>query len=242
LTVFALGRIFRATSKGPAVLRSLGISIAQRYLEPGESLSELLFGLIMTLTFTLGAGILVSEDPNAARELLIATIGCNVAWGIIDGALYISGQIFERARLARVGERIRSATSDAAAAEIVEEELDEMLGLTVEADERADLQLRMARHVRTSQPKPHGLIRADFYGAIASFWLVFFGSIPAAVPFLFIDDAWIALRVSNAILILALFVTGYRWARYTSLKPWLTGLAFMISGVALVLIAIALGG
>jgi hypothetical protein len=224
------------------MIRNLGISIAQRYLEPGESLSELLFGLIMTLTFTLGAGILVREDPNAARELLIATIGCNVAWGIIDGALYISGQIFERARLARVGERIRAAESDAAGAAILAEELDEMLGMTVHAHERVELEQRMARHIRTSQPKPHGVVRSDFYGAIASFWLVFFGSIPAAVPFLFIDDAWIAMRVSNSILILSLFVVGFRWARYTSLRPWLTGVAFMVSGVALVLVAITLGG
>jgi VIT1/CCC1 family predicted Fe2+/Mn2+ transporter len=100
----------------------------------------------------------------------------------------------------------------------------------------------MAQHVRGSQPKPYGPVRADFYGAIASFWLVFFGSIPAAFPFLFIDDAWIALRVSNAILIALLFVTGYRWAHYTSLRPWLTGLGLMVAGVGLVLVAIALGG
>jgi hypothetical protein len=222
--------------------RSLGLSIAQRYLEPGESLSEILFGLIMTLTFTLGAGVLVREDPNAARELLVATIGCNVAWGIIDGALYVSGKLFERARLAHLGARIRSAGSDAEAAPILAEELDEILGLTVDDDERTELHRRMARHVRASQPKPHGLILADLYGAVASFWLVFFGSIPAALPFLFIDDAWIALRSSNAILILLLFVTGYRWARYTALWPWLTGLTLMVAGVALVLIAIALGG
>jgi VIT1/CCC1 family predicted Fe2+/Mn2+ transporter len=224
------------------MIGGLSVAIAQRYLEPGESLSELLFGLIMTLTFTLGAGILVREDPNAARDLLIATIGCNVAWGIIDGALYVSGNLFERARLVRVGQRIRSAASDEEAVPILAEEIDEILGLTLDENERADLHKSMVRHLRASQPRPYGLTRADLYGAIASFWLVFFGSIPAAVPFLFIDDAWIALRVSNAILILLLFVAGYRWARYTALWPWLTGLAFMVAGVALVLVALALGG
>jgi hypothetical protein len=29
---------------------------------------------------TLGADLMVKEDPNAACEILIATIGCNVAW------------------------------------------------------------------------------------------------------------------------------------------------------------------
>jgi VIT1/CCC1 family predicted Fe2+/Mn2+ transporter len=173
---------------------------------------------------------------------LIATIGCNVAWGIIDAALYVSGKLFERARLARVGARIRSATSEEAATQILEAELDEILGMTVDRSEREELERRMARFVRASQPRPRGLIRADLYGAIASFWLVFFGSIPAAVPFLFLEDPWIALRVSNAILILSLFVIGYRWAAYTLLRPWATGLVFMVGGVALVLIAISLGG
>ena len=213
-----------------------------RHLDPGDSLSEILFGLVMTLTFTLGAGILVREDPNAWRELLIATIGCNVAWGIIDGAFYVSGNLFERARLARVGQRIRAAESDDVAAAIVAEELDELVGLTVDPSERVDLYRRMARHVRASQPKGPSLGRDDLFGAFASFWLVFFSSIPAALPFVFVHDAWIALRISNAILIALLFAIGWRWAAYTTLRPWLTGLTFMVAGVVLVLLAIALGG
>lgn len=224
------------------MLGRFGLSIAQKQLEPGESLSEILFGLVMTLTFTLGAGMMVKEDPNAARDLLIATIGCNVAWGIIDGAFYVTGNLFERARMKRLGAAIRAADSDEAGAALVESELGDMIGVTIHSDERADLYLRMARHVRASQPRPIGLTRADFFGAIASFWLVFFASIPAALPFLFIDDAWIALRVSNAILIALLFLAGFRWARYTTLHPWLTGLTFTVAGVGLVSIAISLGG
>ena len=224
------------------MIRGLGLSIAQKQLEPGDSLGEILFGLIMTLTFTLGAGIMVRDDPAAARELLIATIGCNLAWGFIDGAFYVSGQLFERARMARVGERVRRADTEQAAASIVAEELEELVGLTVAADERADLFRRMARHVRASEGRRTGITLQDLYGAIASFWLVFFASIPAAVPFLFINQEWIALRVSNAILILLLFAAGYGWARYTTLRPWLTGLTFMTAGLALVGIAIELGG
>jgi hypothetical protein len=224
------------------MIRSISLSVAQKHLEPGESLAEILFGLIMTLTFTLGAGMLVQEGPEAVNELLIATVGCNIAWGIIDGMLYISGQIFERGRMARLGQLIRRADTEDAAAAFVEQELEELVGVTVDESERADLYRRMARHVRASEPRPRGITRGDLYGAIASFWLVFFASIPAALPFLFIDDAWTALRVSNGILICLLFVTGYRWARYTALRPWLTGLTLMGGGVVLVAVAIALGG
>lgn len=223
---------------------SIPLPLAARHLEPGESLSELLFGLIMTLTFTLGAGMLVQEGPDAVRELLIATIGCNIAWGIIDGVFYINGQIFERARIARLGTMIRAARNEDEASVVVERELAGIIDLTVDAGERAELYRRMARQVRASAPRPRavGLVLADFKGALASFWLVFLGSIPAALPFLVIDDAWIALRVSNAILLGLLFLAGFLWARHTILPPLRTGLLFLVAGMALVAVAIALGG
>ena len=65
---------------------------------------------------------------------------------------------------------------------------------------------------------------------------------PAAIPFLLIDEARLALRVSNAVLLAMLFITGYWWARFTLGKPWLVGSLFLIGGVALVVLAIALGG
>ena len=86
------------------------------------------------------------------------------------------------------------------------------------------------------------MTRDDVMGAIASFWLVFFASLPAAIPFVFIDDAFVALRVSNAILLGLLFWAGYRFARYTMAPPALTGLLFLLFGAALVAMAIALGG
>lgn len=225
------------------MFRDLGLSVAQKQLTPGESLSEVLFGLIMTLTFTLGAGILVREDPTAARDLLIATVGCNVAWGIIDGAFYVAGQIFERGRLARVGARVRAAATEDAGAALVAEELEELVGLAFDPAEHADLHRRVARFLRSAPPRAVALRRADLYGAFASFWLVFLSSIPAALPYLVIPDRpWIALRVSNGILVAALFTIGWRWARYTTLRPWLTGLTFLLIGIALVAIAMALGG
>lgn len=221
---------------------SIPFSIVRKYLEPGESLAEILFGLIMTLTFTLAAGVLVREGPDAVRELLIATIGCNIAWGIIDGALYINGNLYERARLAKIGGRIRHAATEDEAAAVAESELASLIGDTGDPTARAQLYHLVGRHVRASGPRPRGLTRDDVYGALVAFWLVFFASIPAAVPFLLIDDAWRALRVSNAVLIFLLFFTGFRWARHTTLSPWLSGATLMVVGVVLVGVAIWLGG
>jgi VIT1/CCC1 family predicted Fe2+/Mn2+ transporter len=221
---------------------TLGTGFVDRYLSPGDSLSEILFGLIMTLTFTLGAGILVRENPDAARELLIATVGCNVAWGIIDGLMYLAGERFERGRRARIADVIRGEASEEAAARILATELDEFLGRVTEESDRAFLYRKIARSIRSSEPAQARFTREDVYGAVASFWLVFFSSIPAALPYVFLDEAWVALRLSNAILIGLLFGIGYRWARHTNLPPKRVGFALMVGGLAMVLVAIALGG
>ena len=79
-------------------------------------------------------------------------------------------------------------------------------------------------------------------GAFWSFWLVVIASAPAAIPFLILDDARLALRWSNGILLAFLFIVGFNWSRYTLGRPWVTGLIFLSGGIALVLMAIALGG
>jgi hypothetical protein len=223
------------------VLRS---TLQTRYLDPASSLGEVLFGLIMTLTFTLGAGLIMQEEGReGARELLIATIGCNIAWGIIDGALYLIAELFDRGRLLRLGQQIRETPDEATARGLVAGELDEMLVPVTTAEDRQALYARVVDQVRQRTPPLRGRVtRADLLGVLVCFWLVFFASLPAAIPFFFIDDPWIALRVSNAVLLALMFYSGYSWAKYTMAKPWLTGACFLLGGLALVAIAIALGG
>jgi hypothetical protein len=69
-----------------------------RYLDPGERLGEIIFGLIMVLTFTSTARATLGEADSGAGALLIATLGCNIAWGIIDGGMYLMSAMLDRAR------------------------------------------------------------------------------------------------------------------------------------------------
>src|SRR5688572_4701551 len=131
-------------------------SIAQKYLDPATSMGEVLFGLIMTLTFTLGAGLIIEEEGReGARQLLIALIGCNIAWGIIDGALYLVGELFDRGRLRRLGRNIRRATTADAAASLVAGELDELLVEVTSPADRAALYARIAENVRSRPGAPN---------------------------------------------------------------------------------------
>ncbi len=225
------------------MLGAVRSSIVSRYLDPATSMGEVLFGLIMTLTFTLGAGLTIQEEGReGARQLLIATIGCNIAWGVIDGVFYMLGQLFERGRRRRIVQLVRRVAGEKEATELVAGELDDIIDKVMSPQERRSLYERIVEYVRTAELPRNRVTRDDMMGAVASFALVFLSSLPAALPFVFIDDAWLALRVSNAILLGLLFWVGFSFARYTTSRPVLTGLVFLLFGAGLVVMAIALGG
>jgi len=218
-------------------------SFTARYLDPGSHMGEILFGLIMTLTFTLAAGIVIQEEGRAgAREMLIGILGCNLAWGIIDGVLHVLGQVFERGRFRRIGVNLRQATTSEDARQMVADELDESLLAVTDDSTRERLYQSIVEHVRSVPAMPNRVRRQDLLGGLAAGWLVFACSFPAVLPFLFLDDPRLALRVSNAILLGLLFFVGWRAARHTLARPWIAGIMFLLVGVLLVAVAIPLGG
>lgn len=213
-----------------------------RHLEPGDTLAELIFGLLMVLTFTLGARLLGPDEPTDGRELLIAAIGCNIAWGIIDGFLFVLGRVFERLRVANVIQSLRSAGDEAAATSLLQAELDGDLTDLAEASHRDRYFASIAAAARSGPAVRPQLLAEDLRGAIRVFFLVVATAVPAALPFLIWDDAYLALRISNALLIACLFIVGFFWGRHVGARPAFAGFLIMSVGVVLVLVAIPLGG
>lgn len=218
-------------------------SWVERSLDPGERLGEILFGLVMVLTFTLTAGLTVSEGREGVRELLAAAIGCNIAWGIIDAVFFVMGGLFRRGQRHRLARAIRATPDPEAAATLVADELDPALAGVSSTEERRRFYGDVVRMVRRLPEEKARITRDDLRGALASFWLVVLSTIPAALPFLiFRDQPRFALRVSNGLLIALIFLVGFRWARYTGGSGWRIGFALALMGGALVAIAVALGG
>ena len=82
----------------------------------------------------------------------------------------------------------------------------------------------------------------DWRGALGVLLLVFLSTFPVVIPFLLLQDARTALRVSNAIAIALLFLNGYALGRLAGHRPVRIGLLMVLIGTALVAITIALGG
>jgi VIT1/CCC1 family predicted Fe2+/Mn2+ transporter len=192
--------------------------------------------MVLTSTGTLSV---ISAGRSEIRTMILAALGCNLAWGIIDGGLYVLGRIDERARNLLTLRAVRRAADPAEARRTIASALPKALSRLPEEH----LEPMRQEVLRLPEPPQRPELTAeDALGALAVCLLVFLSTLPPVLPFLLWGDVQTALRTSNAVAIVMLFVCGYAYGRGTGLRPWITGLVMVVIGFALVAVAIALGG
>lgn len=223
---------------------SVGDSVAPggkplRLLEPIDRVSEVLFGLIMVLTFT-GTLSVADAGRDEVRTMLIGALGCNLAWGIIDGILYLMGCLAEATRGLRTLQSVRGAASTEHAHRVIAGALPAALASVIGPAELEVLHQRLKQ--LPEPPERVRLGRNDWLGAVSVFLWVFLSTFPVVIPFIVMKSVEPAMRVSNAIALVMLFMTGYGFGRCAGRHPWLTGVAMVALGGILVGLTIALGG
>jgi VIT1/CCC1 family predicted Fe2+/Mn2+ transporter len=208
-------------------------------LDPLERTSEILFGVIMVLTFT--SSISVAEGGHAeTREVLVAALGCNIAWGIVDAAFYLMSSVIGRARGLRILRTIRENRDQSLSQRLILDALPAPVSAVLTPLEVEELRERLARY---PEPPAHSVLnRRDLTGAIAVFLLVFLSTLPIALPFLLFPGAGFAMRASNAVAIAMLFGVGWSLGAYAGRSSLGTGVVMVSVGLVLVGITIALGG
>ena len=208
-------------------------------LDPMERISETLFGLIMALTFICSLGVATGANVNI-QTMLIGALGCNLAWGIVDGGLYLLARINDQGRHILTLRAIRQAADHEAAQRVIADALPEELASILPPEE-----LELMRQKLQLLPEPSErprLTRRDWIGALRLCLLSFLSTFPVVIPFIFLNDAKLALRVSYAVALVMLFCCGYAFGYHSGLRPWAAGLAMVAVGSALVSVAVALGG
>lgn len=91
-------------------------------------------------------------------------------------------------------------------------------------------------------PQRPRLTEDEWFAGLAVFLLVVVATLPIVLPFLFVDDPTRALRISNGVAILLLFLTGYVYGYHTGHRPLRSGLIVIVIGAAMVGMTIVLGG
>ena len=211
----------------------------KRVLEPTERFSEILFGLIMVLTFT-GSLSVATSGREDVKAMLIGAIGCNLAWGIVDAIMYVMNSLAERGRNVVSFRKLRAERDPARARRVIADALPPVVAQISTEEELESLRQRLAT---LPEPQRHAALnRGDLLAALAVFLLVFLSTFPVVLPFFLVSDAVRALRFSNAIAIFMLLVGGYEYGRYAGFRPWLAALVMVTIGIMLVAATIALGG
>lgn len=210
-----------------------------RLLDPMERISEVLFALIMVLTFTCSFSV-AGAGREEVRTMLWGALGCNLAWGIIDGVFYLMNCFSARGRaILNLGELHRvSSASDGH--RLIVQALPPMLASVLSSSDLEAIRQRL-NDIRDFPNEPR-LSGREWLGALAVFLAVVFSTLPVIAPFALIEDARTALRTSNLVAILMLLLAGYAFGRYAGHRPWQMAIAMVLVSAVMVGITISLGG
>lgn len=225
-------------------------SLVARLLDPADRLTEAMYSVLIVLTFTLAfqisqdrAAATTPEEASQISQLFLAALGCAVAWGLIDGIMYIATAMFDRGQSHRLVEAVRNATTAQDGETLLAGQLDDELSPITTPDERARFYQSLYARLKGSTPKPVGFEIADFAGALGVALVAIGAAVPVLLPLLFSQShPMLAMRASNAIATAMLFAMGYQWGKYVGAVPWKMGLGFLLVAIIMLAIAIPLGG
>jgi hypothetical protein len=203
----------------------------QPILDPVDRISEILFGLLMALSFT-GAVSVATSGREDVRTMMFAALGCNLAWGLVDGVMYLVRTYVARAYGAATVRAVQAAPDTARARSLIARAMPDALSAAMTD---ADLDRMRARIRELPEPPSRPpLVGRDFAAAAAIFALVVAATFPVVVPFILVPDAMRAIRWSNAIAVAMLFAAGVALGRYAGLGTFRTGGMMVALGLVMV--------
>jgi hypothetical protein len=208
-------------------------------LDPTDRFSEVVFGIIMAMTVT-GSVSVANAGEQDIHDLLYAALGGSLAWGLVDAVMYVITSVADRGWTYRLVRAIGGAKDADAGRRILADNLPEGLAELLPTGVLEGIRTAIADGARTAQhPR---VTRGDLAGALGVFSLVVLATLPVTLPFVFVSDVALAMRVSQGIGLAMLFLSGFGLGHYAGFGAWRWGFAMLAIGVALVGIVIALGG
>jgi hypothetical protein len=204
-----------------------------------DRVSEMLFGLFMALTF-VGAMSVAEAGREQVRDMFVAALGCNLAWGLVDAIMYLVRTVTDRGRLLTLVHAVRAAPDPGTGRGLLEGLLSRAAASLVSPAEVEAMRGRIIAlpHV----PARPTLGWDDLIGATGIFLIVVVATFPVVLPFALILDVGMAKNVSRAIALAMLFFGGLALGRYAGYGSWRVGLMMVGLGTALVIAINALGG
>lgn len=208
-------------------------------LDPVSRNLEVMFGIIMALSFT--STVSITHNGHAQIDhFLWAIIGCNLAWGIVDGLTFLISGFLDRVRKNHLLHAIRNAPTKELSISIAREELQPLVAAIIEPEQLNKLFDRLMTF--PPPPKRIPFLSSETKDACIIFLINFFSTLPVAIPFIFLSDPVDAKLYSDMISLTILFICGYSTGKYSGIHPWLSGIAMILIGSCFLMITLVLGG
>ena len=136
----------------------------ERLLDPTARMSEVLFGLIMALTFTTTLELTAGRDD--VRTLLVGVIGCNIAWGLVDAVMFLIASLTQRGNGRLTIRAVRLAPEPEDAHRVITRAMAPILATILLSD---DIERVRQRLISMPEVDPPTLRRGDWLRALAIF-------------------------------------------------------------------------
>jgi VIT1/CCC1 family predicted Fe2+/Mn2+ transporter len=206
-------------------------------LDPFDRVSEVVFGVLMAMSFS-GSLSVATAGRAEVRTMVAAALGCNLAWGLTDAAMFLIGELTERHRKVALLKRLHATCDMQEAHRLIASELPERLAAGAGPDALEGLRKRLLALTVPRQVLGWRDVRA----AVAVFLLVVLSTFPVVLPFLIVRDMPLALHLSQGLALATLVIGGAALGRHAGGTPWRYGLGMGAIGTGLIAAILALGG
>lgn len=194
----------------------------------------------MVLTFTLAGGVAKAD----AQEIILGAAGCAVAWGIIDGSIFMLNSLFQKGWRMRLMQQLKEVRQDEAVG-ILRKEFDERYADVISEPTRELVYKDITESIKSIPVERPTISKDDVMGAVGLVVIEAVCSLFAIIPLIIFGDQWYALRASNVSLLVVLTIVAYYWAGWAGWKGLgrtMITAAICGVGILMVLVAVLLGG
>ena len=163
--------------------------------------------------------------------------------GIIDGIMYVLINLRERGNKSKLVSLIKSAKDQNEVLALIKNQFGFAFIDLLNKDTQSNIYEEILKGLKNATvEKPKGISKNDLRLVLKTFLIVFSTGVPLVIPFILLNDVWLAIRITHIIGIIMLFGIGYWWAKLASRHRIRSAIALTVLGVVIVGITEVLHG
>jgi len=204
----------------------------------------MLCGVIMVLVMIGYLKFSLAQEGFEFKKIMILVpLGGTAAWGIIDGIMYVLLNLRERGRKSKLLSLIKSYKNENDAFALLKNEFASPFFDLLDKETQMSIYREIVKRLtEVTVEKPKGISKNDLRIVATTFLIVISAGIPLVIPFIFLNDVWLAIRISHIIGLVMLFCIGYWWAKLASRHKIRSAIGLTLLGVVIVGMTQALHG